>query len=264
MAAEPVEEKQCRQHRPPIKAPAKVNKDGKAVGEQHEKPQSVDHGIAEHACPQEPLQQLSPQQHGRKAVQQKVQHEARLPCQHREKPHILRAGIFIDRKVIAEKIQEKRQHRREHPIAVIPSGGLIHIPVFTDPHIPIEQQKTDDIYRKVGPRRQQRRERQQHRQGIIPPPGRSRVDPLQHEEMKVKERKSQKMRIAGAVQEHLPLIEAEKHKVYQHHQQGVQPLPQHVFPQHEAAEEEPQHAQHPVEGHGIAEELTVQKAQEVG
>ena len=82
--------------------------------------------------------------------------------------------------------------------------------------------------------------------------------------MKVKERKSQKMRIAGAVQEHLPLIEAEKHKVYQHHQQGVQPLPQHVFPQHEAAEEEPQHAQHPVKGHGIAEELTVQKAQEVG
>ena len=104
VAAEPVEEKQCRQHRPPIKAPAKVNKDGKAVGKQHQQSQSINHGIAEHACPQELLQQLSPQQHGRKAVQQEVQHEARLPCQHREKPHILRAGIFIDRKVVAEKI----------------------------------------------------------------------------------------------------------------------------------------------------------------
>ncbi len=264
MTAETVEPKQRRQHRPPVIAPAQVNPGREAVGQQHQKSQTVDHRIRKNAGSQKLLQQLALQQHGRKAVQQEVQHEARLRGQHREESHILRPRILIDRKVIAKQIEKERQERRPCPPAVIIPGRCCHIPVPADPHICVEQQEADDIDRKIGPRREQRQQGQQNRQHVVAPLCRSRIDPLQHQKMKVKERKGQKMRIAGAVQQHFPFVETEEHQIYQCHHKGMQPLPQHILSKHQSAEEEPQQSQHPVKSHGIAEELTVQEAQQIG
>ncbi len=264
MAAESVEKEQRRQYCPAIEAPAQVNIDRKAVGQQNQKSKSVDHGIAEPSLAQQLFEEFSTKQHGRKSIQEEVQHKARLLGQHREKPHILRARIFINREMVAEQIEEKGQQRRRYPIEIVLSGGFIHIPVPADPHIPVKENEADDVDREVGPRRKERQQRQQHRQMIVPSFRRSRIDPLQQQKVVVKKREGQKMGIAGAIQEHLPLIEAEKHNVYKKHEQGMQPLPQHILPQDQTAEKEPQQSQHPVKGHGIAEELTVQKAQKIG